>query len=43
MNAALREVIDSLVSGRFSRGERKLFRTLTDGLLYSDLYLPILC
>jgi starch phosphorylase len=38
-NPALREVIDSIVSGQFSRGDRNLFRPLVDGLLYSDPYL----
>jgi glycogen phosphorylase len=35
----LREVIDSILSGRFSRGDRNLFCPLVDGLLYSDPYL----
>jgi starch phosphorylase len=38
-NRALREVIDSIVSGQFSRGDRNLFRPLVDGLLNSDPYL----
>jgi starch phosphorylase len=38
-NAALREVIDSIGSGMFSRGDKNLFRPLVEGLLYSDPYL----
>ena len=38
-NPVLREVIDSICSGRFSRGDRNLFRPLVDGLLNSDPYL----
>ena len=38
-NPILREVIDSLESGQFSRGDRNLFRPLVDGLLNSDPYL----
>jgi starch phosphorylase len=38
-NPALREVIDSILSGQFSRGDRNLFRPLVDGLLNSDPYL----
>jgi glycogen phosphorylase len=38
-NGALREVVDSIVSGQFSRGDRNLFRPLVEGLLYSDPYL----
>ena len=38
-NPALREVIDSILSGHFSHGDRNLFRPLVDGLLYSDPYL----
>ncbi len=38
-NPALREVIDSICSGQFSRGDRNLFRPLVDGLLNSDPYL----
>jgi starch phosphorylase len=38
-NAALREVVDSIGSGMFSRGDRNLFRPLVEGLLYSDPYL----
>src|SRR5271170_3076651 len=38
-NAALREVIDSVGSGMFSRGDKNLFRPLVEGLLYSDPYL----
>jgi glycogen phosphorylase len=35
-NPMLREVVDSLASGQFSRGDRNLFRPLIDGLLNSD-------
>jgi starch phosphorylase len=38
-NPVLREVIDSLTDGQFSRGDRDLFRPLVDGLLNSDPYL----
>jgi starch phosphorylase len=38
-NPALREVIDSISSGKFSRGDRNLFLPLIDGLLYNDPYL----
>jgi glycogen phosphorylase len=38
-NPILREVIDSLASGQFSRGDHNLFRPLIDGLLNSDPYL----
>ncbi|NYF91091.1 glycogen/starch/alpha-glucan phosphorylase [Tunturiibacter empetritectus] len=38
-NGELREVIDSIVSGQFSRGDRNLFRPLVDGLLNTDPYL----
>jgi starch phosphorylase len=38
-NPILREVVDSLASGLFSRGDRSLFRPLIDGLLNSDPYL----
>jgi starch phosphorylase len=38
-NSMLREVIDSLESGQFSRGDRNLFRPLVDSLLNSDPYL----
>jgi glycogen phosphorylase len=38
-NPILREVIDSISSGQFSRGDHNLFRPLVDGLLSSDPYL----
>jgi starch phosphorylase len=38
-NPVLREVLDSLASGHFSRGDRDLFRPLVDQLLGSDPYL----
>lgn len=37
----LREVIDLIRSGYFSRGDTELFRPLTDGLLYHDPYLVL--
>jgi glycogen phosphorylase len=36
---ALHEVMDSICSGHFSRGDRNLFRPLVDSLLNSDPYL----
>jgi starch phosphorylase len=38
-NGALREVIDGIGSGHFSRGDRSLFHPLVDSLLNSDPYL----
>jgi starch phosphorylase len=38
-NPALREVVDSILSGHFSHGDRNLFSPLIDGLLNSDPYL----
>jgi starch phosphorylase len=38
-NAHLHEVIDSVGSGQFSRGDRELFRPLLDSLLQQDPYL----
>jgi starch phosphorylase len=38
-NPVLREVIDGISSGQFSRGDRNLFRPLLDSLLYHDSYL----
>jgi starch phosphorylase len=38
-NQALRDVLDSLVSGHFSRGDRNLFRPLVDSLLDRDEYM----
>jgi starch phosphorylase len=38
-NQTLRDVIDLIRSGFFSRGDTELFRTLIDGLLYHDPYL----
>jgi starch phosphorylase len=38
-NQGLREVIDLIRSGFFSRGDTELFRPLIDGLLYQDPYL----
>ncbi|MEP6883170.1 MAG: glycogen/starch/alpha-glucan phosphorylase [Gammaproteobacteria bacterium] len=38
-NQGLRDVIDLIHSGFFSRGDTELFRPLIDGLLYHDPYL----
>jgi starch phosphorylase len=38
-NQGLRDVIDLIRSGFFSRGDAELFRPLIDGLLYQDPYL----
>jgi glycogen phosphorylase len=38
-NPVLREVVDSLADGQFSRGDHNLFRPLVDSLLNSDPYL----
>jgi glycogen phosphorylase len=38
-NPFLREVVDGIASGQFSRGDRNLFRPLLDQLLGSDPYL----
>ena len=38
-NQGLRDVIDLIRSGFFSRGDTELFRPLMDGLLYQDPYL----
>jgi glycogen phosphorylase len=38
-NQGLRDVIDLIRSGFFSRGDTELFRPLIDGLLYHDPYL----
>jgi len=38
-NPLLHEVIDSVASGQFSRGDRDLFRPLLDSLLQHDTYL----
>jgi glycogen phosphorylase len=38
-NQGLRDVIDLIRSGFFSRGDSELFRPLVDGLLYQDPYL----
>jgi starch phosphorylase len=38
-NRGLRDVIDLIRSGFFSRGDTELFRPLIDGLLYHDPYL----
>jgi glycogen phosphorylase len=38
-NPVLRDVLDGIANGEFSRGDRNLFRPLIDGLLNSDPYL----
>jgi starch phosphorylase len=38
-NAELREALDGLASGRFSRGDSNLFKPLLDSLRYHDPYL----
>jgi len=38
-NPHLREAIDQIAAGTFSRGDRDLFRPLVDNLLYRDEYL----
>jgi starch phosphorylase len=38
-NADLREAIDRIASGHFSRGDGRLFKPLVDSLLYMDEYL----
>jgi glycogen phosphorylase len=38
-NPVLRDVLDGIANGQFSRGDRSLFRPLVDGLLNSDPYL----
>ncbi len=38
-NAELKDAIDELASGRFSRGDQTLFKPLIDSLLYSDPYM----
>ena len=38
-NAELKAIIDSLVSGQFSRGDTELFRPIVDSLLLRDDYL----
>jgi starch phosphorylase len=38
-NQGLRDVLDLIRSGFFSRGDAELFRPLTDGLLHQDPYL----
>lgn len=38
-NPNMREVIESLASGRFSRGDGNLFRPLVDSILRNDPYM----
>jgi starch phosphorylase len=40
-NPILREVIDQIATGVFSRGDRELFRPLVDSLLWNDDYLVL--
>ncbi|MGQ4646862.1 glycogen/starch/alpha-glucan family phosphorylase [Lyngbya aestuarii] len=38
-NAELKEVIDRIAEGHFSRGDQELFKPIVDSLLYDDQYL----
>jgi len=38
-NTELKEALDELASGRFSRGDQTLFRPIVNSLLYSDPYM----
>ena len=38
-NAELRQTLDAIADGQFSRGDRTLFRPLVDALVYHDPYL----
>lgn len=38
-NPELKQAIDSIISGRFSKGDRGLFRPIVDSLLHHDEYL----
>jgi glycogen phosphorylase len=40
-NEELREVLNLIASGRFSRGDTQMFRPLVDNLLYSDPFLVL--
>jgi starch phosphorylase len=40
-NAALREAIDRIASGHFSRGDGNIFQPLVNSLLYRDDYLVL--
>jgi glycogen phosphorylase len=40
-NAELREAVEAIVSGRFSRGDREMFRPLVDKLLQHDPFLVL--
>jgi starch phosphorylase len=40
-NAELREAVEAIVSGRFSRGDREMFRPLVDNLLQHDPFLVL--
>jgi glycogen phosphorylase len=40
-NQELREVLDAIASGLFSRGDREVFRPLVENLLHSDPFLVL--
>ena len=40
-NGELREIIDTIAAGAFSRGDRAMFRPLVDSLLNSDPFLVL--
>ncbi|CAM2155883.1 Glycogen phosphorylase [Pararobbsia alpina] len=40
-NDTLREALDLIASGHFSRGDREMFRPLVDNLLYADPFLVL--
>jgi starch phosphorylase len=40
-NAELREALDAIAAGRFSRGDREMFRPLVDNLLHADPFLVL--
>jgi len=40
-NAELREALDDIASGRFSKGDANLFRPFVDSLLYHDTFLAL--
>src|SRR5512137_1256299 len=40
-NVELREVLDLIAGGHFSRGDRDIFRPLVDNLIYSDPFLVL--
>jgi starch phosphorylase len=40
-NMELREALDAIAAGRFSRGDREMFRPLVDSLLHADPFLVL--